>query len=243
MAFLDIFVGVPQSKYAAYAIFASIAVVALAIMFGNEEIPIGQKFSLVLIIFLVSLPGIILTLFQLTCMVTGDSRGRTPWCGWYAWLISALMIVYCILLIAIAVIAMATGASVTKELQLEAMQDMNESKKKADDMAKGYFEQGAASADAASIAAEDIKTFTAPAPTPMLGAPPKVEGFEDAPSPEFPVAIGTPSTPTARFANQKPLVNGGRSLPAEFSTEPQPVETFVNGGNLFGGVLTGSPLF
>jgi hypothetical protein len=143
MAFLDIFVGVPQSKYAATAIFAAIFVVSLGILFGREEIPIGQKFALVLILFVMSLPGILITLFQLTCMVTGTSNGRTPWCGWYAWLASALMIVYCVLLIAIAVVAMATGRNVIKELELETMDNFKESMTNANTIANQFFANGA----------------------------------------------------------------------------------------------------
>lgn len=142
MAFFDIFVGVPQSKYAAYAIIASLIAVALAVMFGREEIPLGQKFSLVLIIFLVSLPSIFLTLFQMTCLVTGTGSGRNPWCGWYAWLISALTIVYSVLIITIVVISISTGGNALKELRLEKMDNMKENKEAANDLAKGYFEAG-----------------------------------------------------------------------------------------------------
>jgi len=136
MAFLDIFVGVPQSKYASYAIIASLIVVSLAILFSRQEVPLGQKFSLILIIVLVSLPGILLTLFQLTCLVTGTGPNKkTVWCGWYAWLVSILTIVYCVLLIMVAVISMSTKGDILKDLKLESMANVD----KFNNMTENFF--------------------------------------------------------------------------------------------------------
>jgi ABC-type spermidine/putrescine transport system permease subunit II len=79
MALLDLFIGTPQSKYAATAIMAAILVVALAILFGKEKLPIGQKFLFILIMFIVALPSVLLGLFQLTCIVTGSGYKNKRW--------------------------------------------------------------------------------------------------------------------------------------------------------------------
>ena len=101
MAFSDHFVGVPQSRWAGYAILVAIIAVALAILFGKENIPIGKRVLIILIMFLFALPTIAIVLFQLTCLVNGTSKA--PFCGWYAWIVAVLTIIYCILLIIVAI--------------------------------------------------------------------------------------------------------------------------------------------
>jgi len=104
--FVSIFVGVPQSRYAALAILIAIVVVSLVILFNNETVPLGQKFGFVFLIFLVSLPGLALSLFQLTCIVTGSGfKNKRWWCSAYAWIISAIMIFYSVLLVFAAVMS------------------------------------------------------------------------------------------------------------------------------------------
>lgn len=101
MAFSDHFVGVPQSRWAGYAILVAIVAVALSILFGKEHIPIGKRVLIIVIMFLFALPTIAIVLFQLTCLVNGTSKA--PFCGWYAWIVAAFTIIYCILLIIVAI--------------------------------------------------------------------------------------------------------------------------------------------
>lgn len=105
MAFSDHFVGVAQSRWAGYAILAAIIAVSLAILFGKEEIPLGNRVMVIVVMFLMALPTIVLVLFQINCLVNGTSKA--PYCGWYAWLVAAVTILYCILLIIVAVTAKA----------------------------------------------------------------------------------------------------------------------------------------
>jgi len=217
MAFLDIFVGAPQSKYTATAIIAAILVVSIAILFGKEDIPMGQKFSFILVVFLVSLPSIVLTLFQMTCLVTGSSKH--PWCGWYAWLISAMLIVYCVLIIAIAVISFASGTDVRKELQL-SQENFENSKKIADAIATQHFQSGG-----------DMKPPTTPQTPPVA-----TEYFAD--EEEFEGAEKTDEKKPEHFAEEEMTektehfsspVLGGMSIPG-------PVEAFQAGGEEFASV-------
>jgi ABC-type multidrug transport system fused ATPase/permease subunit len=101
MAFSDHFVGVPQSRWAGYAILVAIVAVALSILFGKEHISIGKRVMIIVIMFLFALPTIAIVLFQLTCLVNGTSKA--PFCGWYAWIVAVLTIIYCILLIIVAI--------------------------------------------------------------------------------------------------------------------------------------------
>jgi hypothetical protein len=101
MAFSDHFVGVVQSRWTGYAILAAIIAVALSILFGKENISLGKRVLVIVIMFLLALPTIALVLFEINCLVSGTSKG--PYCGWYAWLIAAITILYCILLIIVSI--------------------------------------------------------------------------------------------------------------------------------------------
>lgn len=103
----SVFVGVPQSRYAAIAIILAMLVVSGTILFGKDPIPLSQKFGFVLLVFLVTLPSLLMSLFQLTCLVTGAGfKNQRWWCSMYAWIVSALMIVYAVMLVAAAVMTM-----------------------------------------------------------------------------------------------------------------------------------------
>jgi len=115
---LDIFVGAPQSKYAALAILSVIFVVSMTILLGKNHLPLSQKFAFILLIFLVSVPSILLTLFQLTCMVTGAGfKNKRWWCSLYAWIISILIVLYCIVLIVSAILSLVSGASALDDVK------------------------------------------------------------------------------------------------------------------------------
>ena len=105
--FLSVFVGVPQSRYAALAIVFAMIVVSLVILVSKDTVPVGQKFGFIFLVFLVSLPGLALSLFQLTCIVTGAGfKNKRWWCSLYAWVIAAMMIFYAVLLIFGAILSM-----------------------------------------------------------------------------------------------------------------------------------------
>lgn len=117
MSLVSIFTGVPQSKYAGLAVILAIGVVSVAILFGKESMPLSQKIGAILLLILVSAPGILFSLFQLTCLVTGAGvRNQRWWCSLYAWIITALLIVYAVLLVAISVLSISTGSKVISDL-------------------------------------------------------------------------------------------------------------------------------
>jgi hypothetical protein len=97
---LDIFIGSTQSRYAGMAILTSLGVVGLSILFGKEKVSFMRKLVVAGLLILLSLPAILVTLFQLTCMVTGTGAGgKKWWCGTYAWLVAGLVMVYSALLV------------------------------------------------------------------------------------------------------------------------------------------------
>lgn len=114
---LKIFVGVPQSKYAAIAILFALAAVSVAIFFGKDPVPLGQKFLFIVLMFVLALPGLLLTLFQLTCIVTGAGlKNQRWWCSAYAWIGTALIVLYAIVMVVMAVTSITNGTDIKKDL-------------------------------------------------------------------------------------------------------------------------------
>lgn len=139
MALFDLFIGVPQSKYAAIAILVALSVVALAMLVGKDEVPVGQKFLLVVLMLVIALPSVLLSLFQLTCLVTGTGmKNQRWWCGAYAWIGTIFIMLYSAIIVVIGIIAMTQNKNITKELQnsglFEAMQV------EANEQAREYFQ-------------------------------------------------------------------------------------------------------
>ena len=118
MSFKNVFIGSPQSKYAAFAIILAIVCVSISILFGKESMPIGQKIGAIFLLVLVSVPGILYSLFQITCLETGaGSQNQRWWCSLYAWLITAVVIIYSVLLVAVAVLSVLTGKGMTQDIE------------------------------------------------------------------------------------------------------------------------------
>jgi len=132
----DLFFGAPQSKYAGMAILISLAAVGLSILFGKERVPLVQKLIVVGLLFLLSLPAMLVTLFQLTCMVTGAGlKNQRWWCSGYAWLVSALIVLYSVLLIIMTIL------SFNAELQSKEVEKFYSTREGFEEMTKEYFEE------------------------------------------------------------------------------------------------------
>jgi len=139
-SFLSIFTGSSQSRYAGLAIFFAVIVVSLVILFGKDSIPFSQKLSFVLLIFLISLPAILMTLFQLTCLVRGAGENNERWwCGVYAWIISIILVLYCILLVFVAITALITGEKVLQDIHDDDKQEFQRNTDTATMIVQEYF--------------------------------------------------------------------------------------------------------
>ena len=174
---LSVFFGVPQSKYVGMAILVSLAAVALSVLFGKERVPFSQKLVVILLLVLLSLPAILVTLFQLTCLVTGAGfRNQRWWCSGYAWLISAVVILYSVLLVVMTVI------SFSADKQMDEIEKFYMTREGFQEMAEEYFEEKKEGGDAMM---NEMPTPTMPIRPPTGEAPqlpqPEVtlEGFEE----------------------------------------------------------------
>lgn len=99
MSFLDYFIGASQSKYASIAIMATILILCLAVLLTNTDIPFGQRLTGILFIVLVSAFPLLISLFELTCIVTGGKGQKYNLCHYYAWFVTILVIIYCFIII------------------------------------------------------------------------------------------------------------------------------------------------
>lgn len=94
---LDYIIGSEQSRYAGIAMLVSVVFICIAILF--TEATIGSKLFAVFLIVLVSIVPVCLSLFQLTCIVTGGKNTSYNMCNIYAWIVTAFIVLYCLMLV------------------------------------------------------------------------------------------------------------------------------------------------
>jgi len=99
MSFFDLFIGSEQSKYAAIAIISVIFVICMSFLITNTDISVSERFFAVMILLFIVLLPACLALFELTCIVNGDSKNSDTYCGYYAWAISLIIIIQCVIII------------------------------------------------------------------------------------------------------------------------------------------------
>lgn len=128
-----LFLGSEQSKYAGIALFITIFILCLAILFSSSKISIEQRFAFVLFIILVSLPSVLMSLFELTCIVTGGNSTTRWWCWVLAWVITFFIIVYCLMIIVSLIMSMADY-----DMANERVNTTEENKKIDNDTANKY---------------------------------------------------------------------------------------------------------
>jgi len=127
MNFVDIFVGSEQSKYAAMAIIIALVAIAFTILFSKEKIPLQQKLIFVVVMFLLSLPAMLYSLFQITCLVTGTGfRNNKWWCGAYAWFITLLIFVYAVVIVVMSIVSLTSDQEAKKVEQFYNQQQAYE---------------------------------------------------------------------------------------------------------------------
>jgi hypothetical protein len=104
----DVFLGSEQSKYAGIALFITILIICLAILFTSSKIAIEQRIVFVIFILIITVPSILMSLFELTCIVTGGNYNTRWWCWLLAWVLAVIIIFYCIMIIVSLFISMTT---------------------------------------------------------------------------------------------------------------------------------------
>lgn len=228
MSPMNIFIGVPQSKYAGIAILISLVFVAFAMIFGKEQVPVGQKFLFVLLMFVVSLPSILFLLFQLTCLVTGaGAKNQRWWCAAYAWIGTIFVIMYSVIIVVVGIMSMMNGTSVTKDINnmmsFEQMKDM------ADMRAQEYF-----STQEDEQAKEEFNKMSAHSSIPTPPADPTAKPPDAFTVPSAPHKRETFTVPSAH--QRKDSFTGDYELPPEGfagSSLASSLQKFVTGSESF----------
>lgn len=190
----DVFIGTKQSKFAGIAIFLAIIVVCISILFTNTDISLGKRFSIVLFIILASIPSVFLSLFELSCIVTGGSKTKNQWCYYFAWFIAVIIIIYCIIIIISGLMSMFTYNSAMEKVK-DTEQNKRLSKEDANTIAVNMI----------TYDSQQNTTLTKMDMSPV--APPPV-----APSQASPVA--PPQAPSQVPPSTKPMIND------KFAPEP-----------------------
>jgi len=127
VSFVNAFIGPQQSKYAAVAIIIALVAISLSILLGADKIPIGQKFLFVFIILLMSLPSILYTLFQMSCIVTGASgKSGNWWCGAFAWFLVAVVVIYTFLVVIVAIMSIINKQNMLETEEFYSNKEMYE---------------------------------------------------------------------------------------------------------------------
>ena len=108
MGFYDAFFGSEQSQYTAYAIIAAIIAICITILLTATDIPISNRLLIVFFVIISLIPSVFLTLFELTCIVTGGTEPNHWWCHAFAWVLAIFIIIYCIFIVIISLISLFT---------------------------------------------------------------------------------------------------------------------------------------
>lgn len=138
MSALSYFIGTPQSKYASVAMILAVLVICLAIIFTNTDVPVGNRIAVAVFVLLMSIFPIAISLFELTCIVTGGRSDKYNLCGIFAWFVTILIVIYSFLLILVTLTSMFTYKQAYDKLEV-AERFTTMSKDAANDIAKNML--------------------------------------------------------------------------------------------------------
>ena len=119
MGFYDAFFGSEQSQYTAYAIVAAIIAICITILLTATDIPVSNRLLIVFFVIISLVPSVFLTLFELTCIVTGGTEPNHWWCYAFAWVLAAFIIIYCIFIVIISLISLFTYNNAIDNVKME----------------------------------------------------------------------------------------------------------------------------
>ena len=142
MGFYDAFFGSDQSQYTAYAIVAAIIAICITILLTATDIPVSNRLLIVLFVIITLIPSVFLTLFELTCIVTGGTEPNKWWCYVFAWVLAAFIIIYCIFIVIISLISLFTYNNA-----IDNIKEIDEKSRLSKDVSNNYAKQMIANDD------------------------------------------------------------------------------------------------
>jgi len=216
----SVFFGSDQSRYTGIALFGTILILCLAILFSSSKIPIDQRLAFVVFILLVSVPSILMSLLELTCIVTGGNYNTRWWCWLLAWVIAIVIIIYCLSVVITLLMSMANfdlaNRRADEEEENKAI-DIDTANQIAEDVIEKYNSDSnvyKTSVDALSVAADNIIGVAAEkvfgggkdsfVDTPMPSANEILKAEQAPPAPSAPSAPPAPPVPKAPSVPEVP---------------------------------------
>jgi hypothetical protein len=139
MNLTNLFIGSEQSKYASIAIFCAIIAICLCVLFTNNEMTFGQRLMIIFVIIIYTLPYVLLSLFELTC-ISSYNNNKSGACWWYGSIISAFIIFISLTVIISSLMSMLTYTDATNKIEISD-KITHMSSEKADDVAKNMMEE------------------------------------------------------------------------------------------------------
>jgi hypothetical protein len=138
MNLTNLFIGSEQSKYASIAIFCAIIAICLCVLFTDNEMTFGQRLMIIFVIIIYTLPYVLLSLFELTC-ISAYNNNKSGACWWFGFIISAVIIFISVIVIISSIMSMLTYTDASNKINVS--EDLSKlSPQKADDVAKIMME-------------------------------------------------------------------------------------------------------
>jgi hypothetical protein len=225
----DVFFGTDQSKYAAIAIFITIAILCFFILFSSTDITVGERFIIIFFILLTAVPSILFSLFELTCIVTGGNRNARWWCYWLAWFISIIIILYCLLIIISMFFSMAsydvamTRINENDEVKKISSREANDYAKKIMIANTDNYENALPSSTSSTTSASS--TSTKDSDMVMVLKP---ENFQAAELPQNQVHVSTQNQ-VQKMTNMAPTANSLDNMGYDVNDNYSSLSGFANG--------------
>lgn len=110
----DLFYSTQQARWTAIAVICAIIAICLSILFNNTELNVSERFALISVIVLFSIPAVLISLFELNC-ISGKNI-KHNWCGYWGWFIFFIIALQCTLIIISALMSMVTYNEATNKM-------------------------------------------------------------------------------------------------------------------------------
>lgn len=113
-SFKDLFYSTQQARWTAIAVICAIIAICLSILFNNTELNVSERFALISVIVLFSIPAVLISLFELNCISSKNVKHN--WCGYWGWFIFFVITLQCTLIIISALMSMVTYNEATNKI-------------------------------------------------------------------------------------------------------------------------------
>ena len=216
-------IGSTQSKYAAMILSITVFLLCMSILFMESDYTFGKKLFAILLILLMLLPGLILTLVEITCIVTGAQNGKNWWCSLLAWVIAIFIFIYCLMILVTSVNSHYTYKTAGKKVS-----DYDKGKvmtqEEANDVAQVMLQDDVTEMPYERPSVRPPPPGARPPPPPPGARPPPPAGARPPPPPGARPPPPPPGDrPFAQPSARPPPPSAGPPTPT-LNQEPQPME-------------------